>query len=137
MNEPKPISPAGQDDAARVESLAPLIADLYAQAPPPLRVRLLDGLLRPVGPLALVAIAAGAFAQLLPTVRWRGAQATPEDVMRIDPWQVQELAMYVEQKAPEVLLQLPELLKGNPLWVGSVSATLLLIALRAWSPRVK
>lgn len=115
--------------------LAPLVADLFAKAAPPQRVRLLNGLLRPVGPLALVAIAAGAFANLLPTTRWHIASASLEDVMRLTAGQVLELARYVEQKSPEAFMQLPDLLADSPLWVSSLGGALLLLALRAWRRR--
>lgn len=85
------------------DTLAPLVADLYRQASPPQRVRLLNVLLRHVGPLALVSIAAGAFAGLLPGERWRVAQVTLEDARRVGAAQVMALAAYVEQKAPEAL----------------------------------
>jgi hypothetical protein len=91
--------------AAEVTALPPLIADVYAEAPPPLKLRLLQSLLRPVGPLALVAIAAGAFAWLLPTQGWHTVTVTLDDVARINAAQVQELALYVAQKSPEVLLR--------------------------------
>lgn len=112
--------------------LAPLVADLFAEASPPLRVRLLNGLLRPVGPLALVAIAAGAFASLLPATRWRGASATLDDALRLSAGQVLELARYVEQKSPESLLQLPALLADSRLGMSTISGALLLLALQAW-----
>jgi len=115
--------------------LAPLVADLFAKAAPPQRVRLLNGLLRPVGPLALVAVAAGAFANLLPTTRWRIASASLDDATRLTAGQVLELARYVEQKSPEAFMQLPELLADSPLWVGSLGGALLLLALRAWQRR--
>lgn len=84
--------------------MAPLVADLYRQASPPQRMRLLNLLLRPVGPLALVTVAAGAFAGLLPDDRWREAEVSLEDTRRVSTAQVLALAAYVEQKAPEVLL---------------------------------
>jgi hypothetical protein len=115
--------------------LAPLVADLYAKVAPRQRVRLLNGLLRPVGPLALVAIGAGAFASLLPATRWHVASASLDDAMRVSAAQVLELARYVEQKSPEALLQLPELLSDSPLWVSSLGGALLLLALRAWQRR--
>lgn len=116
-------------------ALAPLVADLFAKAAPSQRVRLLNGLLRPVGPLALVAIAAGAFASLLPATRWHGASVTLDQAMRFSAGQVLELARYVEQKSPESFAQLPELLGDSPLWVGSLSGALLLLVLRAWRRR--
>ena len=112
--------------------LAPLVAGLYAEALPLQRVSLLNNLLRPVGPLALVAIAAGAFANLLPDDRWRNASATLDDAMRLSASQVLELARYVEQKSPESLAQLPSLLGNSPLWAGTLSGALLLVAVRAW-----
>jgi len=112
--------------------LAPLVADFFAKAPPPQRVRLSNGLLRPVGPLALVTVAAGAFAGLLPTQRWHAVTATLDDALRVTAHQVLELARYVEQKSPESLASLPELLSDSPLWISSHSGALLLLALRAW-----
>jgi hypothetical protein len=110
--------------------LAPLVARFYDEAPLSLRVRLLNGLLRPVGPLALVTLAAGAFGPLLPTTRWHGAVADLGDALRLDASQVLELARYVEQKAPELLWQLPSLVGQGPLWAATISGSLLLAALR-------
>ena len=115
--------------------LAPLVADLFAKAAPPQRARLLNGLLLPVGPLALVAIAAGAFASLLPTTRWQVATVSLDDAMRLTSGQVLELARYVEQKSPEAFIKLPELLADSPLWVSSLGGALLLLALQAWRRR--
>jgi hypothetical protein len=117
-----------QADAA--PELAPLVARFYDEAPLSLRVRLLNVLLRPVGPLALVTLAAGAFGPLLPATRWRGAVADLADAFRLDGSQVLELARYVEQKAPESLLQLPDLVGPAPLWAASITGALLLVALR-------
>jgi hypothetical protein len=115
--------------------LAPLVARFYAEAPLSLRVRLLNGLLRPVGPLALVTLAAGAFGPLLGTTRWRGAVADMGDALRLDGPQVLELARYVEQKSPEWLWQLPDLVGHAPLWAATLSGTMLLVALRRGSAR--
>lgn len=112
-------------------SIARLIARLYAQAAPAARWQLLVQLLRPLGPLALVGIAAGAFARLLPASRWQGAQLTPDDVRQFSTQQVFELARYVEQKSPELLLRLPDLVNDPRLWLGSATGALLLALLRA------
>ena len=125
-------APDGGRPARDAPELASLVADVFAEAPPPQRVHLLNGLLRPVGPLALVAIAAGAFANLLPTTRWHAAQASLEDAMRVSAGQVLELARYVEQKSPESLAQLPSLLGDSPLWAGTLSGALLLLTVQAW-----
>ncbi len=116
--------------AEAAPEIAPLVARFYDDAPLSLRVRLLNGLLRPVGPLALVTLAAGAFGSLLPDTRWVGAVADLGDALRLDASQVLELARYVEQKAPELLWQLPDVVGQGPLWAASVSGSLLLVALR-------
>jgi len=107
-----------------------LVAKLYDEVPAPLRQRLLNHLLRPVGPLALVVLAAGAFARLLPPGRWSSAQVQLDDVWTIGPDQVLALAQYVEQKAPDLLWRLPEVMAASPLLASSLSGALLLMALR-------
>jgi hypothetical protein len=112
-------------------SVPTLVAALYDEAPTPLRVRLLNGLLRPVGPLALAAVAAGAFARLLPSERWSSVQVQLDDVLGIQAQQVLELALYVEQKAPELLWRLAETVATSPLALSTISGALLLMALRS------
>jgi hypothetical protein len=90
----------------------------------------LNHLLRPVGPLALVAVATGAFASLLPHGRWSGAHAQLDDVLRIRAEQVLDLTRYVQQKSPEMLLRLPEIIASSPVALGTLSGVLLLAALR-------
>ena len=107
-----------------------LVAALYKEAPASLRQRLLNHLLRPVGPLALVAVAAGAFARLLPPGRWSDVQVQLDDVWTINPDQVLDLARYVEQKAPDLLWRLPDALAASPLLASSLTGALLLMALR-------
>src|SRR5688572_26653679 len=89
--------------------LAPRVADVYEQAPPQQRQRLLNQLLGTVGPLALVAVSAGAFGNLLPGGRWHAARASIQDAQRITTAQVYDLALYLEQKSPDTLAQLPDL----------------------------
>ncbi len=128
-------SPADLQAIPVPTSVAPLVAAFYADAPHSMRIRLLDKLLQPLGPLALGAVAAGAFARLLPPGRWTGADVQLEDAMRIGAPQVFELARYLEQKCPEWLLQLPDLLSDNPVALGTLSGAVLLVALRAWRRR--
>jgi hypothetical protein len=115
----------------RRTSMARLLATAYRQAAPPLRARLLTTLLQPVGPLALVAIGAGAFARLLPTSRWQAVQVRADDALQIQAQQVLDLVHYVEQKSPELLWQLPQLLPDSALWLGSAAGAVLLLLLRA------
>jgi hypothetical protein len=112
-------------------SLARLLANFYDEAPPATRLQLLSNLLKPVGPLALVAISAGAFSRLLPSVRWQDATPSLDDVQRVTADQVLELVQYVQQKAPELLLQLPQLLGDPRLWLATLNGTLLWLSLQA------
>jgi hypothetical protein len=115
----------------REANVPALVAALYDEAPLGLRQRLLNHLLRPVGPLALVAVATGAFASLLPHGRWSGAHAQLDDVLRIRAEQVLDLTRYVQQKSPEMLWRLPEVIASSPVALGTLSGVLLLAALRA------
>jgi hypothetical protein len=91
------------DPSSGPSRLAPLVAAMYDQANPQQRLRLLNALLRPLGPMALVTVAAGAFAGLLPDDRWREAEASLEDTKRVSVTQVLALADYVAQKSPQTL----------------------------------
>ena len=95
--------------AMDARDLPPRVAALYAQSSGPERVTLLNRLLRPLGPLALVTVAAGAFGGLLPSgpdARWREAEVSLDDTRRLGTAQVLALADYVAQKDPGVLVAL-------------------------------
>lgn len=116
--------------------IAELVAEVYRSARPPLRKRLLECLLRPLGPLGLVAIAAGAFGLVLQRGGYRTLAVAPEDAARISPEQMLELARYVEQAHPEVLLQIgPMLGDSAPGMAAGLAASLLILALQAWRRR--
>ena len=116
-----------------------LVAEVYRSARPTLRARLLEYLLRPVGPLGLVAIAAGAFGGILQRGGYRQLAVVPEDAARISPDHMRELAQYLEQADPESLLQIAPILADHASGVAAagVAATLLLLALQAWRRRLK
>ena len=112
-------------------SIPELVSELYKDAPPPLRTKLLECLLRPVGPLAIVTIATGAFAHLLYRLRLDGVPMSLDDVARISSEHVLELARFVEQCSPPALLQIGSMIAGTPIGVASVSGSALLVALSA------
>lgn len=103
-------------------SLPELVSAVYAVAPAPLRVRLLERLVRPLGPLALVAIAGGAFAHLLYRLRRNAAPISPDDANRVTSQQVLELTNYLEQCSPEALLRIGALIADRPLGVVTTGA---------------
>jgi len=138
MDTPQPVveaaAAAGLPEP-REANVPVLVAALYDEAPVGLRQRLVNHLLRPLGPLALVAVATGAFARLLPSDRWNGAHAQLDDVLMIRADQVLDLAQYVQQKSPEMLWRLPEIIGASPVVLGTLSGVLLLTALRARQQR--
>jgi len=112
-----------------------LISAVYETAPASVRTKLLEYLLRPVGPLALVAIATGAFGHLLYRLRRDAMPISLDDAARITSGHVLQLARYVEQCSPHVLLRIGSLIGANPIGVATIGGSALLIALSAWRRR--
>lgn len=113
--------------AATCEPAVPLpdlIAAVYREAPHGLRRRLLECLLRPVGPLALATIAAGAFGCFLPRLPTEPIEVSVEAAAGISTGQFLELARFVEQCRPEVFVQLGCMLAGSAVEGRSSSGAL-------------
>ena len=131
-HEPQVPAPAAQPAGGcdrPLQDIPELVSALYSQAPVPLRTKLLECLLGPVGPLALVSIAAGAFSPLLQRLARGGIFISFEDAARFSAAHVLELARYVEQASPEVLLRLGAMIASNPVGIATVSGSALLLAL--------
>jgi hypothetical protein len=111
-----------------------LVSAVYEKAPAHLRTKLLEYLLRPIGPLALVAIAAGAFGHLLYRLRRDAVPISLEDVARITSSHVLELARYLEQCSPHALLRIGSVIAPSPM-VATIGGSALLVALSAWRRR--
>lgn len=114
---------------------ARLAARLYAGAGAVQRSRIVATLLKPLGPLALVAVASGAFAGLLD--RTSALRARPIDELgHFTREQVFELARFVEQVSPDALRQVAAAIGDNPFGVsalGAAAAVLLASAARTQS----
>lgn len=117
------------------QNIPVLLAELYREAPEKLRPTLLEFLLRPVGPLAVVTIASGAFAHLLYRLRLDAVPISLEDAARISSDHVLQLARFVEQCSPTALLRIGSLISGSPVFLASMSGSALLVALGAWRRR--
>ena len=129
-------SPPRHEARARLLSRMPeLIAEVYRTATSPLRAKLLECLLQPVGPLGLVAIAAGAFGEFLYRRSAMKPAVSPEDAARVSADQMLELARYVEQCSPETFQKIASLLAESPVGMAGIGGSVLLIALRAWRLR--
>ena len=112
---------------------ARLASRLYAGASAMQRSRIVVMLARPLGPLALVAVASGAFAGLLDRASALGAALTVDELSDFSREQVFELARFVEQVSPAALQQVAGALVENPLGVsalGAAAAVLLASAVR-------
>jgi hypothetical protein len=117
---------AGNEPARNIPEL---VSAVYDEAPALLRARFLECLVRPLGPLALVAVAAGAFGHLFYRLRRDAAPISANEVNRITPEQVLELTRYVEQCSPDALLHIGALITSCPIDVVTMRSTALLSAL--------
>lgn len=114
---------------------ARLIARLYGSAGLGLRTRLVACLIRPLSPLGLAAIAAGAFTVFLSRPGPGGISVAIADVARFSKEQIAELARFVEQVSPEALAQVAALVADNPMGVGTFTASVaVLLALELGGP---
>jgi hypothetical protein len=112
---------------------ARLAARLYAGATAVQRSRIVTTLCRPLGPLALVAVASGAFAGLLDRASALGGALHVDELAGFTRDQVFELARFVEQASPEALQQVAGSVAENPWGVsalGAAAAVLLATAVR-------
>jgi hypothetical protein len=130
-----PAATGGSADSAGTPAIAELVSQVYDQAPAPLRAKLLECLLDPVGPLALLAIGAGAFSRFLYRLQGDDSPIPLEQAARITSGHVLELARYVEQCDPHVLTRLGSLVSASPFGVATLSGSALLLALQVWRLR--
>jgi len=82
--------------------------------------------------IRLVAIAAGAFGELLRRGNYARLTVSLEDASRISAGQMLELARYVQQCNPETFQQITSVLADSPVGFAGLGGSVLLIALRAW-----
>ncbi len=112
---------------------ARLASRLYDGAGAVQRSRIVTTLAKPLGTLALVAVASGAFAGLL-TRLGSDAVAGAEELAGFTREQVFELARFVEQVSPDALQQAAGAIADNPVGVsalGAAAAVLLASAMHA------
>lgn len=131
--DPNACAASARQGAPAARPIPELVSEIYGKSPAPLRTKLLECLLRPVGPLALVTIATGAFSHLLHRLTCEASPISLEEAARITSEHVLELARYVEQSSPLQLVRVGSLIASDPIGVATVSGSALLLTLGAWS----
>jgi hypothetical protein len=127
--DPVPAPSAARESPGRGRS-ARLIARLYGSANLALRTRFVACLIRPLSPLGLAAVAAGAFTILLSRRGAGGISIAVADVAQFSKEQIAELARFVEQVSPESLRQVAALVTDNRVAAGTFTASVgMLLAL--------
>ena len=123
-----PALPAGQDNATE-DTIARLVGQVYAIAPPAERRRLLEHLLKPLGVLSIAAVANGIFASIRFRSGWRDLHVNVEDAQNVQPGDVITLVSHVQQVSLHAVDGLADMLATSPMLTGSAAAALLVTLL--------
>lgn len=126
---PQPVGPATRLRGLEVPA-ARLVSRIYRYANAPLRAEMLACLLRPLGALSLVGVAAGAFAPLLQRDGVAPGTIPLEMVARYTSEQVIELVLFVHEVSPDVLAQLSTLLADGAIGAAALSASAFVLLYR-------
>lgn len=108
-----------------------LITRMYTASDAPLRVRLLQRMLDPLGTLGLAAIATGAFAGFLQRRSGEGIRVSVEDVSRFSSEQITELVRFVGQVSPESLQAVANTFAENPVGITALGASAVVLLMQA------
>jgi len=109
--------------------VAQLVAQVYESAPPALRSRLLEQLLKPLGVLSLVAVANGIFANIRFHSGWPDMHIQIEDAQSVQSSDVIALVERVQQVSAESVNGLARMLLDSPLMTSSAAAAVLVTVL--------
>jgi hypothetical protein len=90
-----------------------LVAVIYEQADAPLRAQLLECLLQPLGMLARVAVASGAFSAVPGLLGDQPSSVQAASALNCDAEQLQELARFALEIDPGILVRLDTLLTNR------------------------
>jgi hypothetical protein len=112
------------------QSLAAIVASAVAQTSLALRARALRRLLMPIGPLALAALAGGAFAKYVAYARWSRFSVSLDDAARFTSSQIVELVRYIEQSNPKVLEQVMVVLSRDATTMAALGASVAAVVMQ-------
>lgn len=117
---------AGFEPPAQEHMLAQLVGKVFDDAPMPVRIRLIELLLQPVGVLALIVVANGVFGKICLLGGLPQTSLSPDDVQTVRPADVSALTEHVLHTCNDALNGLSDLLLSAPALDGSAAATALL-----------
>jgi hypothetical protein len=109
--------------------LSQLVGGVYKTAPPVVRSRLIEHLLRPLSVLSLATLAHGVFAKFRLQSQWRQLPVEFEDVPDMKASDVVALADYVQQVSVEAVNGLAQILAASPTMAASAAAAVLVTLL--------
>ena len=132
---PLPAGNAATDPEVQATRVPRLVCRLYGAATPALRAKLVACLLRPLGTLGTVGVAAGAFGVFLYRGGSESARAVIGDVAQFSTDQMFELARFVEQVSPDSLQEFAQLIAQRPMGIAAFSASAALLLMRALRQR--
>jgi hypothetical protein len=122
-------SPGTLPDPAHTDAVPTLVAQVFDEAPPAVRRRLLEHLLKPLGVLSLVAVANGVFAQLAQGKLGYQPSLRGDEVRRINPVDVMALVHHVQQVSVHAVDSLASVISASPVLTSSATAAMLLTIL--------
>lgn len=117
---------ASASPPVRAHILSLMVGKVYQIAPPTERGLLIKHLMRPVGLLALGAIANGVFTSIRFQGGFNNLQAKMEDLHAIREHDVVSLANHVQQVSAQAVNGLGEILVSSPALAGSTVAIVLI-----------
>jgi len=129
---PPSAEPAGAallEEAVTSPSLPAIVAGAFERLNIRSRARMLGRLLPSVGPLAMAAIAGGAFAKYIEKARWPEIPVSLHDGARATSAQVYELVRYVQQSNPQFVNQLMDLLTRDTATIAALGASVTALAI--------
>lgn len=132
MDPIRSTSPRSQQPSAypiSEMSLPQLVGQVYATASPPVRGRLLEFLMRPLGVLALVPIADGIFSSIRFRKGWPDPHVAMEDANRVRAGDIVQLVDRVQQVSSDAIDGLAAIVTGSPMITSSAAAALLVALL--------
>jgi len=110
-------------------SVPQLVGQVYAAAPAVDRSHMLEHLLRPLGVLALVAVADGVFAKIRFRGGWPDLHVRLEDAQNVQASDIVTLVDYVQQVSIHAVDGLAQMLATTPMMATSAAAGLLVTLL--------